>query len=121
MISEKLRRILKSKSPFSDEEISRLTEKEGWAWVYANDKQKIKGSPLQVCFTGFGLTEREELEAMAEQAGLVVAKSVTKELGFLCVGENAGPSKVEKARNQKTVILTREEFEAFLETGEIPQ
>jgi BRCT domain type II-containing protein len=118
MLSEKLLRILKAKSPFSAEEIGRLTEKEGWDWVYSLAKPKEK--LLQICFTGFSAEKKEQLQALATEAGLHVTKIVTKELAFLCTGENAGPSKVEKARKQNVVIFTREQFELFLETGEIP-
>ena len=44
---------------------------------------------------------------------------VQKHLAFLCAGENAGPAKRQKAREQGTVILTREDFEHLLENGEV--
>jgi NAD-dependent DNA ligase len=119
MPSEKLTRMLRSKSPFTPEQIDALTEAEGWDWVYANatpSKRRLSA----VCFTGFTQAERDELAKRSADAQLAVATSVTKSLSFLCAGENAGPAKLEKARVQGVVIMNRAQFESLLETGEIP-
>jgi DNA ligase (NAD+) len=118
MPSEKLVRILKSKSPFSIIEIEAMSEADGWEWVYANAKPR-KEKATQVCFTGFSANEKTELATMALASGLEVVSTVTKSLAFLCAGENAGPSKLEKAREQGVHVLTREQFVHLLETGEI--
>lgn len=118
MPSEKLTRILKAKSPFSSEEIAAMSEVAGWDWVYANAKPK-KEKLSQVCFTGFSATEKAALSAAAAEARLEVVGTVTIHLAFLCAGENAGPAKLQKAREQGTVILTRGDFEHLLETGEV--
>lgn len=118
MPSEKLTRILKAKSPFSGEEIEAMSDAEGWDWVYANAKPK-KEKRTQICFTGFSVTEKAALVEHAAQARLEVVGSVTKHLAFLCAGENAGPAKLQKAREQGTVVLTREDFMHLLETGEV--
>jgi hypothetical protein len=57
MPSEKLTRILLSKSPFSPEQISVMTDAEGWKWVYAN-KEPTKEKHFEVCFTGFSDSEK---------------------------------------------------------------
>jgi len=119
MPSEKLARILRKKSPFSAAEIARISDVDGWNWVYANVsplKEKLPG----ICFTGFTDSEKVELATLAKEAHLSVASAVTKSLQFLCVGENAGPAKLQKARAQGVTVMTRAEFENFLETGEIP-
>jgi hypothetical protein len=50
MPSEKLTQILLSKSPFSQEQISGMSDREGWKWVYAN-KAPSKEKYFEVCFT----------------------------------------------------------------------
>jgi NAD-dependent DNA ligase len=118
MPSEKLTRILKAKSSFSAAKIEAMSNSEGWDWVYSNAKPK-KEKLTQVCFTGFSVAEKTELTALANESKLEVVGSVTKNLAFLCAGENAGPAKLAKAREQGTEIFTREQFEHLLETGEI--
>lgn len=61
-----------------------------------------------------------ELTTLAGESRLEVVGSVTKNLAFLCAGENAGPAKLAKATEQGVVVLNREQFEHLLETGEIP-
>lgn len=119
MASEKVTRILKAKSPFSSEEIATMSDRDGWAWIYANAKPR-KEKLSQVCFTGFSTTDKADLTALAEAANLDVVGSVTKNLAFLCYGENAGPAKLQKAREQGNCILDREQFLHLLDTGEIP-
>ena len=118
MPSEKLTRILKAKSPFSPEQIAAMSETEGWDWVYSNAAPR-KEKLMQVCFTGFSVSEKEELSALAKEHRLAVATSVTKDLAFLCTGPNAGPAKLAKATEQGVTLLTRPQFEHLLATGEI--
>lgn len=121
-LSEKLRRILLSKSTLSEAQISSMTEKDGWAWVYANSAKKNKPIKLaEVCFTGFSIAEKPFLESLAEGAHLRVVTSVTKGLFLLVAGENAGPAKLEKARKQGTTVIDRAAFEHLVETGELPE
>lgn len=120
-VSEKLRRILMSKSDFTDSQISEMTDAEGWAWVYANQpEQKREPRGPEVCFTGFGATEKNQLESLASSQGLHVVSSVTKGLMLLVAGANAGPAKLKKARSEGIAVVDRVGFENFLETGEIP-
>ncbi|GIU13070.1 BRCT domain-containing protein [Shewanella sp. MBTL60-007] len=76
---------------------------------------------FEICFTGFTAGERNELETIGESIGLSVKKSVTKNLHILCVGENAGPSKVDKAREAGSVVINKSQFVHFADTGELPQ
>ena len=74
---------------------------------------------LEVCFTGFKANERKELETIAEAEGLFVRGSVTRQLGLLVLGENAGWKKVSTARKQGIACVSgKDGFEDFLETGE---
>jgi NAD-dependent DNA ligase len=120
-LSDKLRRILLSKTDMKEAEINQLTEQDGWALIYSSSTTKpaTKDKRYQVCFTGFGNSEKEELGVMADLAKLRVVTSVTKDLQFLVAGEHAGPAKLQKAREQGTRVLNKVEFLAFLETGEL--
>jgi DNA ligase (NAD+) len=120
-VSEKLRRILQSKSDLNDLQISAMSDAEGWALVYklSGTKASVKDNRFQVCFTGFGATDKEELGIAAEDAHLKVVTSVTKGLQYLIAGDNAGPAKLQTARDQGTRVLSKNEFLDFLETGEL--
>ena len=121
MAGEKVTRILKSQSPFTDEEIVKMTDREGWSWIYGNrPSKKREKDKHQICFTGFKPIEKDQLADTAMHAGMQVVKSVTKSLDFLCIGNNAGPSKIEKAKEQNVTILTENQFQVMLETGELP-
>ncbi|CAJ0700458.1 hypothetical protein LMG18102_03224 [Ralstonia mannitolilytica] len=78
------------------------------------------GERLEILFTGFPSAQRAELEQRAADAGLHVCKTVTQGLHFLCVGPNAGPSKIRKSRERGSYIVSYEQLLALLETGELP-
>ena len=118
MAGEKVTRILTAKSPFTAEEIADLSDAQGWEWIYANAKPR-KEKLTQVCFTGFSAIEKAELSELAKGANLEVVSSVTKGLAFLCVGENAGPAKLQKAKEQRNYIMSKVEFLHLLDMGEI--
>jgi len=117
--SEKLTRILQAKSPFSQEQISAMTDAEGWKWVYAN-KALDKEKHFEVCFTGFSDSEKASLSQLAIDAGFMVVTAVTRNLSILCTGPNPGPAKLEKASKQGVPLMTLEQFKHFLATGEVP-
>jgi|SRR5690348_13738661 len=120
MPSEKLTRILRSKSPFSEEQISQMTDAEGWGWVYSNRPPAKKKSGTEVCFTGFCASEKQSLMRLATDAGLIVVTGVTEKLSMLCIGPNPGPAKLDKAKKRGVPLVTLEQFNLFLETGELP-
>jgi NAD-dependent DNA ligase len=95
-----------------------MSDVDGWDWIYANKKTE-KEKLSQVCFTGFNAAEKAELEQLAAQAHLAVVTSVTRDLAFLCAGANAGAVKLTKASGQGVVVLSRQQFEHLLETGEL--
>jgi DNA ligase (NAD+) len=119
-MNEKLRRILLSKSDFSEVQLKSMSDAEGWAWVYRNKKPSSKASKgSEVCFTGFGVSERAALEARASDAGLRVVTSVTKGLMLLVAGSNAGPAKTKRAKEAGVSVVDVDGFNRFLETGEL--
>lgn len=119
MPSDKVTRILLSNSDMTPESIGRLSEAQAWRLVYSLPRPD-RDERVEVCFTGFGASEKHELFRLAEGANLRIAKSVTKGLSLLVCGPNAGPVKIEQAGAQGVVLLERAEFETFLQTGEIP-
>jgi NAD-dependent DNA ligase len=120
MASEKPTMILLSKSDMSKEEISELSDLEAWKLIYSIRTVKAKDTRLQVCFTGFGISEKQELIDLANANNFKVVSSVTKKLDFLCGGENAGPKKIEKAEAQGVQFLNKGQFIQLIKTGEIP-
>ena len=75
---------------------------------------------IEVCFTGFSKADREELEKLATDNELFVRTGVTKKLGQLVLGENAGPKKLMKAIEMGVARVSgREEFFEFLANGEV--
>lgn len=62
-----------------------------------------------ICFTGKMRAARSEMEKLADEHNFKVVDSVSKNLDFLVVGENAG-SKLEKAKKLGKTIYTEEEF-----------
>jgi NAD-dependent DNA ligase len=120
-ISERLLQILKSKTELTTEQIELLSEREGWAIVYSLRPEATKKEKrIEVCFTGFSPSDKSELIKIAQDNDIHVAKSVTKELMFLCCGENAGPSKMSKAEKQGVKLINKDDFFKIIETGEIP-
>lgn len=100
-----------------------MTDREAWAWLYEHfppKTERYNKSIAAICFTGFSISDRAKLEREALDAHLHVVKSVTKTLRYLVAGENAGPAKLEKAKDQDVVLLNIEQFRQMLDTGELP-
>lgn len=74
----------------------------------------------QILFTGFKAADRAQLEAMAAENGFRVVKTVTNLLAVLCIGYNAGPAKVEEAREKGAFVLDQEQLRHLINTGEVP-
>lgn len=74
----------------------------------------------QILFTGFKSPDRQHLENIASDSGFRVMKTAGKLLAILCTGYNAGPAKIEAAREAGAFILTELEFLQLVETGELP-
>ena len=118
MPSAKAAQILRSRTDLTDDQIHLLSETEAWKHIYELDEQSRPLKPLsrpQICFSGFGASERAALALEAAANGLDVKESVTTTLGYLCAGSNAGPAKLEKARRLNVAVLSVEDFRAVLE------
>lgn len=64
-------------------------------------------------FTNFS---REELEAKIDANGGKLLSGISKKLNYLIVGENPGPSKVQKAEKLGVPLITEDAFVALLTT-----
>lgn len=107
-----------------------IISEDNWANILNDSKTKpLRDIPVPsnkninntICFTGFSANDKKALINAANELGLVVVKSVTADLKFLVYGANAGPQKLAKAKNQKVICFTDEEFVNFMETGELPE
>lgn len=83
-------------------------------------KRAAAQTAMEILFTGFPKDRRAELEALATSAGMVVRKTVTANLHLLCIGTNAGPSKIADAQQRGVMLLDETQFRHLLETGEVP-
>lgn len=79
-------------------------------WRPDADEEAHDYIDIEILFTGFPRAQRAELEALAEASGMVVRKSVTVDLSYLCAGPNAGPAKLAQARDARVSIIDHEEF-----------
>lgn len=80
-----------------------------------------KDSCPHILFTGFAAAHRAGLEQQAEAAGLSVKKKVTLECRYLIVGKTPGPTKLAEAHERGACILTEDQFQVMLTTGELPE
>jgi len=62
---------------------------------------------------------RTQATQLIEQNGGKVSSSVSKKTSFVVAGEDAG-SKLQKAQTLGVPVLTEEELEHMLQSGEIP-
>lgn len=84
-----------------------------------NNKFTNHNKKLEVCFTGFSRKEKENLIELAKKNDLFVRTEITKKLGLLICGKNAGPSKLKQSSNMGIPKVYGEEgFNDFLATGE---
>ena len=78
-----------------------------------------KENKLEVCFTGFSKNTKENLKLIAKKNNLFIRTEVTKKLGLLVCGENAGPSKLKQASKLGIPKVYGEEgLNDYLATGE---
>ena len=81
---------------------------------FANPDRK-----LEVCFTGFSKKDKENLIELAKKNDLFVRTQITKKLGLLVCGDNAGPSKIKKASEMNIPKVFGEVgFNDYLVSGE---
>jgi len=114
MPSEKLIKILRSKTDLTDEQIIPLTDEEGWAKVYEADaaakaEREANRKPT-VLFTGFNKADRAEMEAHAVAHGLKPVTIVSQKLECLVLGDTPGEKKVIKAQELNIQTLHAHEY-----------
>ena len=97
---------------------SSLSDAEAWKLVYSISPKKPRDNRLEICFTGFGVTKKKTLNDLASRKNMKVVNSVTKNLHILCIGENAGPKKIEKAKAQGVEIINEKQLSEFLEKAD---
>jgi len=88
-----------------------------------NNQRQLEKDNLKILFTGFPRKDvLPQLEELASEHGLWLRKQrkVSKDLDILVIGKTAGAKKIADAQRQDCLILTKEQFLNFLETGEIP-
>jgi len=120
MVSERVAMILRAKSDFSQEQIAKMTDREAWAWIYSQRPRKTQEKLNQICFTGFSASVKAELQEKAKQAQLQIVTRITKNLRYLCAGDNAGPAKMKEAIEKEVIIINKQQFLKIIETGELP-
>lgn len=72
---------------------------------------------FEICFTGFKSDENTLLEQTAKESSFIVRNNITKNLHFLCIGPNAGPRKIESAKQLGTVIIDLNAFNHIIHDG----
>lgn len=119
--NEKLVRALRSKSPFTEDEIAAMPDAQGWDWIYANaPPRKLEADPI--CLTGFSAAECADLEArIALAPWLRLVGSVTANLAYLVTGGHPGPAKLAKAQARGVPVLSKGDLLRLLDDGELPR
>jgi NAD-dependent DNA ligase len=113
--------ILRKYRDVSESDVAGMSAWEIWQEVEMERREERKMTQVaSVCMTGFKAPERAQLEAAARRNNMDVRKSVTNHLTLLVCGPNAGPTKIHDAEAQGTIIVSAQEFEKFLATGEVP-
>ena len=116
MPSERVKKILLHKTDFTEEQLEKYSEAECWKMVYAIPDPKVPKDPRpQVCFTGFGISIKKELQQAAMDNDMRVVGSVTNDLKFLVAGDNAGAKKLDQAEKKGATVVTEDEFRKILD------
>jgi hypothetical protein len=81
-------------------------------------KLEAKGAEeIEILFTGFEDAARGKLERLAASKGMRVRTAVTKKLTLLCIGPNAGPTKIARARGVHAALIDETRFTSLLNQG----
>ena len=107
---------------FADADNRELVERLRAAGLqFASDRKVVEAESDTLAgktflYTGtFQNFSREELEERIAANGGKLLSGISKKLNYLIVGENAGPSKVEKAQKLNVSMIGEDEFIAMLE------
>jgi BRCT domain type II-containing protein len=115
---EKLELILRSKTGLTQEQISSISDGDGWRLVYEASPNR-RADRVEICFTGFTAPEKEEMELIATRIGMTVVQQVNMNLRYLCIGDKPGPAKMDLAKQRRKKIISKDEFLLLVETGEL--
>ena len=114
MPSDKLIKILRSKTYLTDEQIIPLSDGEAWEKVYeaeaAAKAERDANRKPTVVFTGFNKTDKDRLKAHAIECSLKPVSGVTQKLEWLVLGETPGEKKVIKAQELGIKTIQAHEF-----------
>lgn len=81
--------------------------------VQRSDLDEINDNPFKnkvVVLTGFAKCDSQQYAHILNELGAIVKESVTKKTNILITGYNAGPSKIQKAKELGALIMSEEEF-----------
>ena len=79
----------------------------------------VEFQSLSVCFTGFKKAVAKELIDIAISNGIRHQKSVGSALSMLVIGANAGPKKIEKAKELGIKLVPEELFRQMIKSSEL--
>lgn len=90
--------------------------------IPSRDNWNNREGKLEVCFTGFSKSDKEELISFAKDNDIFIRTKVTKNLGLLVCGETSGWRKLEDANKLNVPrVVGKDGFYNFLETGEFSE
>ncbi|WP_345850863.1 BRCT domain-containing protein [Shewanella algae] len=75
---------------------------------------------IEICFTGFDAVDRQNLINLAESAGMIARKNITKNLHLVCAGQNAGPTKIARASEFNIPVIDPDVFDLMLTNHQLP-
>ena len=105
MASNKPTMILQSKTDLSTEEIAALSDGEAWKLIYSIRITKAKDNRLQVCFTGFGTSRKQDLINIANNNKFKVVASVTKKTRLPLWWRKCWPKENRKSRIPRGAVF----------------
>ena len=85
--------------------------------IQRTDLENIADNPFKnqvVVLTGFAKTDSQEYAHKLNELGAIIKDGVNKKTNILITGYNAGPSKMQKAQELGTCIISEEEFKEII-------
>ncbi|WP_299820514.1 BRCT domain-containing protein [uncultured Jannaschia sp.] len=113
MPSERVSKILRSKSDLSAEEIDGMSDAEAWDHVYAFGaaRKKPEDTRTRITLTGFTPSQKSVLKDAAEMTGAYrVMSGMAKSTAILVVGAEPGEKKIAAARRNDVPMMSGAQF-----------
>lgn len=120
MPSERVSKILRSKSNLSTDEIAGMSNVEAWDYVYAlsANRKKPEDTRTRITFTGFTTSQKRALHEIAETSGIYrVMSGMAKSTAILVVGSEPGEQKIAAARRDDVPMISGAQFTALVLHG----